>query len=72
MLAVTNIGLEILCTFIPVINYNTRYSFFRTDILNKTGILMKLTKNLVIIATRFWTRYLIEQKGLLATVKLIN
>ena len=31
--------------------------FLKTVIISKTGILMKITKNLVIIASRFWTRY---------------
>ena len=55
-------------TFILVINYKPgdqakyKHSFFlKTGILNTAAILMKATKNLVIIASRFWTRYLIEQ-----------
>ena len=35
-------------------------SFFRTDILRKTGTLMRLTKNLVTIPSSLWTRYLIK------------
>ena len=34
--------------------------FFRTDILSKTGALMKLTKKLVTIPSSLWTRYLIK------------
>ena len=37
-----------------------RKSFFRTDILNKTGTLMRLMKNLVTISISLWTRYLIK------------
>ena len=35
--------------------------FFRTDILSITGIFMKLTKNLVVIASSLWTRSLIKK-----------
>ena len=31
-----------------------------TDILSKTCVLMKLTKNLVTILSNLWTKYLIE------------
>ena len=33
-----------------------KYSVFRKDILSKASILMKLTKNLVIIASSLWTK----------------
>ena len=33
-----------------------KLSFLRTDILSTTGILLKLTKNLVIIISSLWTR----------------
>ena len=33
-----------------------KFSFLRTDILSTTGILLKLTKNLVIIISSLWTR----------------
>ena len=39
-------------------------SFFRTNILNKTGTLMKLTKNLVTIPSSLWTGYLIGTRYL--------
>ena len=34
---------------------------FRADILSKTGIFKKLTKNLVIIASSLWTRHSIKK-----------
>ena len=37
------------------------FSFFRTDILSKAGILMKLTKNLVTIVSSLWTRYSVRK-----------
>ena len=37
------------------------YRFFRTDILSKTDILMKLTNNLVFIVSSLWTMYSIKQ-----------
>ena len=43
-----------------------RNSFFRRDILSNIGILMKITKNLVSIASSFWTRHFIL-KDLYAT-----
>ena len=39
-------------------------SFFRIYILNKTGTLMKLTKNLVTIPSSLWTGYLIGTRYL--------
>ena len=46
---------------------NTRSMVFGTAILRKTDILIKLTKNLVIIASSIWTKYLIK-KNLYPTV----
>ena len=48
--------------FIPVTNYKpdvqVKYQIlFFKNIINKEGILIKITKNLVIIAIRFRTRY---------------
>ena len=40
---------------------NTRSKVFGTAILRKTDILIKLTKNLVIIASSVWTKYLITK-----------
>ena len=40
---------------------NTRSMVFGTAILRKTDILIKLTKNLVIIASSIWTKYLIKK-----------
>ena len=40
---------------------NTRSKVFGTVVLRKTDILIKLTKNLVIIASSFWTKYLIKK-----------
>ena len=42
---------------------NKRNSSFRTDILSKTGILMKITKNLLGIASSPRTKYLILKKN---------
>ena len=39
-------------------------SFFRINVLNKTGTLMKLTKNLVTIPSSLWTGYLIGTRYL--------
>lgn len=66
---VTNISVEIFMhiqTFILVIHYKTgdqgKYKYsLKTGTVRAADILMKAMKNLVIIASRFWTRYLIEQ-----------
>ena len=42
----------------------TEKSFFRTDILSKTGTVMKLTKNLVTVPSSLWTEYLIGSRYL--------
>ena len=42
----------------------TEKSFFRTDILSKTGTVMKLTKNLVTVPSSLWTGYLIGSRYL--------
>ena len=42
----------------------TEKSFFRTEILCKTGTLLKLTKNLVAIPISVWTGYLIGTRYL--------
>ena len=39
---------------------NKRNMVFRTTILSKTDILTKLTKNLVTVASSFWTRNLVK------------
>ena len=38
---------------------NKRKFYSTTDILSKTGILLKITENVVRIASSLWTRYLI-------------
>ena len=42
----------------------TEKSFFGTDILSKTGSLMKPTKNLVTVPSSLWTGYLIGTRYL--------
>ena len=39
-----------------------RHSSFEIDILSRTGVVMKLTKNLVITASSLWARYTIKKK----------
>ena len=45
------------------INYKqkTKKKEIRTDILSNAGILTKPTKNLIIIASSSWTRYLLKK-----------
>ena len=45
------------CSFRPKLDIH----FLTKDSLSKTGILIKLTKNLVTIAISVWSRYLIEK-----------
>ena len=42
-----------------------RHSSFETDILSRTGVVMKLTKNLVITASSLWARYTIKKNYML-------